>query len=55
MAKTVSQLQREYADITEKNRKAYDELKGYGSGVFSWQNEYNKLIAKTNQIGRAHV
>ena len=46
--KTVKQLQAEYNQITEENRKAYDNLKGYGSGVFSWQNEYQKLLAKAN-------
>lgn len=46
--KTVKQLQAEYNQITEQNRKAYDNLKGYGSGVFSWQNEYQRLLAKAN-------
>lgn len=52
--KTVKQLQAEYAKISEENRKAYDYLKGYGtgSGVFSWQNEYNRLIAKANPTAK---
>ena len=50
MAKTVDQLQREYSQISEENRKAYDYLKGYGQGggIYNWQSEYNRLIAKTN-------
>ena len=31
MAKTVKDLQREYAKITEENRKAYDALHGTGA------------------------
>jgi hypothetical protein len=52
--KTVKQLQAEYAKISEENRKAYDYLKGYGtgSGVLSWQNEYSRLIAKTNPTAK---
>ena len=48
--KTVAQLQREYADITEKNRDAYDRLNGQGkyrSGISGslydqWQNAVKK-------------
>jgi hypothetical protein len=52
MAKTVKQLEAEFADISEKNRKAYDELKGTGQGVFSWQREYSNLISKTNPTAK---
>jgi hypothetical protein len=46
MAKTVKQLEAEYAKISEENRKAYDELNGSGTGVYSWQNRYDLLIGK---------
>ena len=48
MAKTVAQLQAEYAKITEENRKAYDELTGYGKSIYSWQKQYDKLTSKKN-------
>lgn len=48
MAKTVKQLEAEYADITEKNRKAYDEFKGTGTGIYKWQIKYRNLIGKAN-------
>lgn len=48
MAKTVKQLQAEYAAISEENRKAYDELHGTGTGIYSWQNRYDLLIGKTD-------
>lgn len=48
MAKTVKQLQAEYAAISEENRKAYDELKGSGTGIYSWQNRYDLLIGKSD-------
>lgn len=48
MAKTVKQLQAEYAAISEENRKAYDELHGTGTGIYSWQNRYSLLIGKSN-------
>ena len=52
MAKTVKQLEAEYGAITEKNRKAYDELKGTGQGIYSWQREYANLIAKANPTAK---
>lgn len=48
MAKTVKQLQAEYAAISEENRKAYDELKGSGTGIYSWQNRYDLLMGKSD-------
>lgn len=46
MAKTVKQLEAEYAKISEENRKAYDELKGSGPGIYRWQNRYDLLMSK---------
>ena len=50
MAKTVAELQEEYARLTEENRKAYDALKGTGpqGGL---EQKYLRLKDKLNKPG----